>query len=80
LKRSSAPRRPHPSSKAVGPLLIVWFVTIAALGWAEIAREPAILAAFNPAHGAAFLSRSGLREALLILSALILVVAGGEAI
>ena len=52
-----------------GPLLIVWFVAIAALGWAEIAREPAILAAFNPAHGAAFLLRAGLREALLILRA-----------
>ena len=62
-----------------GPLLIVWFVTIAALGLAEIVREPAILDAFNPAHGAAFLARAGLREALLILGALILVVAGGEA-
>jgi KUP system potassium uptake protein len=62
-----------------GPLLIVWFVTIAALGWAEIAREPEILAAFNPAHGVAFLSRAGFREAVLILSALILVVTGSEA-
>ena len=34
-----------------GPIMIVWFVTIAVLGGAEIAREPAILAAFNPAHG-----------------------------
>jgi KUP system potassium uptake protein len=62
-----------------GPLLIIWFVAIAALGWVEIAREPAILAAFNPVHGAAFLARAGLREALLILSALMLVVTGGEA-
>jgi KUP system potassium uptake protein len=62
-----------------GPLMIVWFVVIAALGWAEIARDPAILAAFNPAHGAAFLARAGLREVLLILSALMLVVTGGEA-
>jgi KUP system potassium uptake protein len=62
-----------------GPIMIVWFVAIGALGAFEIAREPAILAAFNPAHGAAFLARSGPREALLILGALILVVAGGEA-
>jgi KUP system potassium uptake protein len=62
-----------------GPLLIVWFVVIAALGGAEIAREPAILAAFNPAHGAAFLAHAGLREAVLILSTLMLVVTGGEA-
>ncbi|HUI19539.1 MAG TPA: KUP/HAK/KT family potassium transporter [Methylocella sp.] len=62
-----------------GPLLIVWFVTIAVLGGAAIAREPAILAAFNPVHGVAFLSRAGLREAVLILSALMLVITGGEA-
>jgi KUP system potassium uptake protein len=62
-----------------GPIMIVWFVTIAALGGAEIAREPAILAAFNPAHGVRFLARSGPREALLILGALMLVITGGEA-
>ena len=62
-----------------GPLLIVWFVTISALGVVAIAREPAILAAFDPAYGAAFLLRAGPREALLILGALMLVVTGGEA-
>jgi len=62
-----------------GPLMMVWFVVIATLGAAEIARAPAILAAFNPLKGAAFLARAGLREALLILSALMLVVTGGEA-
>jgi KUP system potassium uptake protein len=62
-----------------GPLLVVWFVVIAALGAAEIAREPAILAAFNPVLGVAFLMKAGLREGLLILSALMLVVTGGEA-
>ena len=62
-----------------GPLMIVWFVAIAAVGGVEIGREPAILAAFNPMHGAAFLARAGLRKTLLILSALMLVVTGGEA-
>jgi KUP system potassium uptake protein len=62
-----------------GPLLIVWFVTIAALGLIEITREPAILAAFNPMYGAAFLAQAGPREALLILGALMLVITGGEA-
>ncbi len=62
-----------------GPVLIVWFVVIAALGGAEIVKQPAILAAFNPVYGAAFLARAGLREAILILSALMLVVTGGEA-
>jgi KUP system potassium uptake protein len=62
-----------------GPLLMVWFVTIAALGGAEIVHQPAILAAFNPAYGLEFLLHAGLREALLILGALMLVVTGGEA-
>ena len=31
-----------------GPLLVVWFVVIAALGLAAIVREPQILAAFDP--------------------------------
>ncbi len=31
-----------------GPVLIVWFVVIAALGVAQIARQPQILTAFNP--------------------------------
>jgi KUP system potassium uptake protein len=62
-----------------GPILLVWFVVIAALGTVAIAREPAILAAFNPAHGAAFRVQAGWREAILILSVLILVVTGGEA-
>ncbi len=62
-----------------GPLVILWFALISALGLAEIFRTPAILAAFNPLHGLAFLARSGPRESLWILSALILVITGAEA-
>lgn len=62
-----------------GPVLIVWFATLALLGTAAIAREPQILAAFNPAYGVDFLFRAGLPKAALILSALILVVTGSEA-
>jgi KUP system potassium uptake protein len=62
-----------------GPLLLVWFVVIGALGAIAIAREPAILAALDPAHGVAFLLRAGPREAILIVAAMMLVVTGGEA-
>jgi KUP system potassium uptake protein len=62
-----------------GPLVIVWFAVIAILGLTAILREPSILAALNPMHGAVFLARAGLREAVLILSALMLVITGGEA-
>ena len=64
---------------AFGPLLVVWFATIAALGFFAILREPQILWAFNPALGLAFLFRAGPREALTIMGALMLVVTGGEA-
>ncbi len=62
-----------------GPILIVWFLVIAALGVAQIARAPQILWAFNPIFGLAFLAHAGFREALLILGAMMLVVTGGEA-
>ena len=62
-----------------GPVVLVWFVGIAALGAAGIAAKPEILGAFNPVHGLAFLGRAHLFEALMILGALMLVVTGGEA-
>jgi KUP system potassium uptake protein len=62
-----------------GPIVLVWFAAIAVLGAGEIAAHPQILAAFNPLYGLEFLGRAHLFEALLILGALMLVVAGGEA-
>jgi len=65
--------------RAFGPLMVVWFVAIAALGLVAIVRQPAILVAFNPWYGLAFLFHAGWREALMILAAMMLVVTGGEA-
>jgi len=62
-----------------GPILMIWFVVIAALGVRQIGQQPEILAAFNPTYGLEFLKRVGLFDALLILGALMLVVTGGEA-
>ena len=62
-----------------GPIVLVWFAAIAALGAAEIAAAPKILAAFNPAYGFEFLGRANLYGALMLLGALMLVVTGGEA-
>lgn len=62
-----------------GPVAFTWFVVLAALGAAEIAREPQILAALNPLHGLRFLARADLIETLELLGAAMLVVAGGEA-
>ena len=62
-----------------GPIVLVWFVAIAALGAAAVVAEPRILAAFNPVHGIAFLARANILQALMLLGAVMLVVTGGEA-
>ncbi|MGO9932033.1 MAG: KUP/HAK/KT family potassium transporter [Steroidobacteraceae bacterium] len=65
--------------RVFGPILIVWFIVLAILGACQIAHHIEILQAFNPVHGFMFLGRVGLYKALLVLSALMLVVTGGEA-
>jgi KUP system potassium uptake protein len=62
-----------------GPILAVWFIVIAGLGAWQIGHHPEILAAFNPAYGLEFLGHAGMFDTLLVLSALMLVVTGGEA-
>jgi KUP system potassium uptake protein len=62
-----------------GPVLIIWFVVIAALGAWQIEHRPDVLAAFNPILGLEYLRHAGLFDSLLILGALMLVVTGGEA-
>jgi KUP system potassium uptake protein len=62
-----------------GPVIILWFVTIAALGIAWIARAPAVLTAFDPRHGLAFLDSNGF-AGFAVLGAVFLVVTGGEAL
>ncbi len=62
-----------------GPVMILWFASLAVMGIRAIAVEPAILAALSPVHGLALLgAHPGL--ALAILGAVFLVVTGGEAL
>ena len=62
-----------------GPIMLVWFVTIGALGVVEIAREPQILLALNPWHGVNFFVLNG-RIGFLTLGAVVLAVTGAEAL
>ena len=62
-----------------GPIMALWFVTIAALGLVQIVREPQIFAALNPWHGVAFFMANG-HIAFLSLGAVVLVVTGAEAL
>ncbi|HET9992023.1 MAG TPA: KUP/HAK/KT family potassium transporter [Kofleriaceae bacterium] len=62
-----------------GPVMLVWFATIAVLGVVQIVQQPAILRAIDPRYAIAVL-RSGQPGSYLVLNAIILVVAGGEAL
>jgi KUP system potassium uptake protein len=62
-----------------GPVMIVWFATIALLGVIWIVREPRVLLAFNPLHGVTFFGDNGW-HGFVVLGAVFLVVTGGEAL
>jgi KUP system potassium uptake protein len=65
--------------KLFGPVMLLWFATMAVLGVYQIARRPEILTALSPHHGALFFLRNGIHS-LLILGSVVLVVTGGEAL
>ena len=62
-----------------GPVMIVWFVTIAAVGMMHIAETPRILAALSPWHAAQFFLAYKV-DAFLALGSVVLVLTGGEAL
>ena len=62
-----------------GPIMIVWFITLATIGVVNIVQTPAILAALNPWYALQFFIVHT-TAAFLSLSAVILVVTGGEAL
>jgi KUP system potassium uptake protein len=64
---------------AFGPVMALWFVTIATLGLVEIVKAPRILLALNPWHGLQFFIANG-RVGFLALGAVVLAVTGAEAL
>jgi KUP system potassium uptake protein len=62
-----------------GPVVILWFVTIATLGAIWIVRAPAVLGAFDPRHALTFFAVNGF-AGFAVLGAVFLVVTGGEAL
>jgi len=62
-----------------GPVMSVWFLTIALLGIGGIIEEPAVLEALNPAHAIGFLGSEPLL-AFLALGGVVLVLTGVEAL
>ena len=62
-----------------GPLIIIWFSTIAVLGLFQIFAAPLVLKALNPYYAISFLYNEGIRGYLL-LGGIFLVVTGGGAL
>ncbi|HYP99855.1 MAG TPA: potassium transporter Kup [Polyangiaceae bacterium] len=76
----SAQRRGTGSVGAVfGPVMLVWFLTLAGLGVANIIKHPNIVFAVNPVHAVHFFMRNG-HLGFLVLGSVFLVVTGGEAL
>jgi KUP system potassium uptake protein len=65
--------------KLFGPVIGVWFVVLAATGIAQIAQQPAILAALNPLHALGFVRTQGW-HIFVVLGAVVLAFTGAEAL
>jgi KUP system potassium uptake protein len=66
-------------ASAFGPVMVVWFASIAVMGLMHIKDDPSVLAAINPWYGLQFLLSHG-TIGLVTLGAVFLAVTGGEAL
>jgi KUP system potassium uptake protein len=62
-----------------GPIMLVWFFTIGALGAYQIAQRPDVLAALAPTHAVRYFLAHGM-PGFLVLGSVVLAVTGGEAL
>jgi len=62
-----------------GPVMVVWFSSLAVMGFSNISDDPSVLAAINPWYGIQFLLSHG-TIGMVTLGAVFLAVTGGEAL
>ena len=65
--------------KSFGPIMVVWFLTLAAMGLAHIADDPAILTALSPHYGVLFILDHPV-VSFVASGAIVLVITGTEAL
>ncbi|CCD37835.1 Kup system potassium uptake protein [Candidatus Paraburkholderia kirkii UZHbot1] len=65
--------------KLFGPIMLVWFATLAVLGAVHIVKEPGIIAALNPYYALSFMAQHVL-QAYIVLGSVVLVLTGAEAL
>ena len=66
-------------ASAFGPVMVVWFSSLAIMGLYNISDDPSVLAAINPWYGIQFLLSHG-TIGMVTLGAVFLAVTGGEAL
>jgi len=62
-----------------GPVMLIWFLAIAAMGIFGIVQHPSVFAALNPVYGLSYLFSNGV-TGFLVLGAVFLCVTGAEAL
>ena len=65
--------------RCFGPIMLAWFVSLAALGTVQVVQHPAVLAAFNPLAGLRLLVGHGW-TGYAVLGAVVLCFSGTEAL
>jgi len=65
--------------RAFGPVIVIWFAALAALGMHNLSAHPQVLTALNPVWALRFFASHG-PHGLFILGAVVLAVTGGEAL
>ena len=62
-----------------GPIMLTWFVVIAAFGLRQVLDAPEIFAALNPVHAVRFFAEHRL-HGIVVLGSVVLVITGSEAL
>jgi KUP system potassium uptake protein len=65
--------------KLFGPIMVIWFVTLAVLGLRQIVRNPGVLLALDPRHAIRFFAIHRGRG-FLVLGSVVLAITGAEAL
>jgi KUP system potassium uptake protein len=65
--------------KIFGPIMIIWFLTIGAIGFVEILRFPRILAGLDPRYAWNFFENNHF-HGFVVLGSVVLCITGGEAL
>jgi KUP system potassium uptake protein len=65
--------------RVFGPIMIVWFGTLAVLGMIQVVKYPSVLVALSPVYAVSFFFQHGF-QGFVVLGSVVLVITGGEAL